>query len=690
MNEIELLAPAGSREAAVAAVQNGAGAIYLGFGDFNARRGAENFTQEQMAETIGYCRARGVKTHITLNTLLRDREFSALEKTIDALNALAPDAVIVADLGVARALRELAPELCLHASTQLTIHNIAGAQAAAALGFSRVVLSRELSEQAIAEITRSVPIETEVFVHGALCMCYSGQCYMSAMIGRRSGNRGLCAQPCRLPYRLGERGRDGYPLSLRDLCLAGELPRLRALGVSSLKIEGRMKRPEYVAVVCGIYSRLLREERAPTEEELLTLRRIFSRGGFTDGYFRGRKGPAMFGTRAGAPPAEDTLYQAARVSYAGEHVQIPVTFSLHAAQNKPLTLQVSDPDGHSYTATGAIVETARTRAADEASIREKLLKTGGTPFTCTRAKIALEPGCMIPASALGAVRRECLQALLAARSAPPVLSRGVLSPLPDAPECTAPGALSVTLRKKEQLSDALLSLPLARVYLPPEELIHLPAQAKLPLGVQLPQIIWDEEWPALKPILTRLFARGVTHALVSNLGQIAPLQALGFMVEGDIGLNLFNSRALAVAKDLGLSGATLSPELKLSQVRDIKKCIPCELVVYGRLPLMICENCAVAPGGRCPGAGEHVLIDRRGKRFPVFCMPHHRNLICNADVLYLADQPEALSGLGLSRLRLLFTDESPAEVCRVVRAHLAPGAAAPRDFTRGLYYRGVE
>lgn len=691
MKKIELLAPAGSKEAAIAAVQNGADAIYLGFGDFNARRNAKNFTAEEMSEIVSYCRARGVKTHITLNTLLTDREFPALEQVVRTMNAAAPNAVIVADLGVARALRELAPDLCLHASTQLTVHSVAGAQFAADMGFSRVVLSRELSESAIASITHNVPIEIEVFVHGALCMCYSGQCYMSGVIGKRSGNRGLCAQPCRLPYRTNPALAESYPLSLRDLCLAHELPRLRALGVDSLKIEGRMKRPEYVAVVCGIYSRLLRENRLPTEEELETLRKIFSRGGFTDGYFKNKHGSAMFGTRAQEAPADDAIYKAAQRSYESEHPRIPVSFSCCIEQGEKLCLSACDVDGNTHHAIGCIVEPARNRAIEADTIRDKLSKTGGTPFYCDKIELSIAQGCAVPVSAINALRRECLDAILELRGRAPRLRRGTRTALPFVtPVKTAP-TLAISVHGLHQISETLLSLPLTRVYFPLHEISDSKSWAgKIPLGVTLPQIIWDEEWQEIAALLQAARELGIDHAMVSNVGHIAPLHRLGFTVEGDIGLNVFNSDTLHELERSALSHATLSPELKLSQIRDIRKGIPCEIVAYGRLPLMITENCAVKDGNCCPGHGDHILIDRRGARFPVFCMPHHRNLICNSDILYLADKMHDLLPLGLSRLRLLFTNETAEETLAITKEYLQQSGTPPQAFTRGLYYRGVE
>ena len=320
---LELLAPAGSMEAVTAAVQNGANAIYLGYGDFNARRNAKNFTQEEVAAAVSYCHLRGCKVHLTLNTLLTDRELPGAAQVAAHASDIGIDAVIVQDLGVARMLRQTVPDLAIHGSTQMTVHSLDGVKQCADLGMSRVVLSRELSRDQIAGICQNSPIEIEIFGHGALCMSYSGQCDFSSVIGGRSGNRGLCAQPCRLKYGWGGKANE-YPLSLKDMSLISYLKEIQDMGVACLKLEGRMKRPEYVAVVTGIYARALREGREPTPEELEELEQVFSRQGFTQGYYLGQTGPEMFGTRQEEKEPRE-LYARARASYEnGENRKEPV------------------------------------------------------------------------------------------------------------------------------------------------------------------------------------------------------------------------------------------------------------------------------------------------------------------------------------------------------------------------------
>ena len=322
---IELLAPAGSPESVIAAVQNGADAVYLGMGNFNARRGARNFTDEEFEKAVRYCRIRGCKVYVTLNTLVNDREIEPAVQAAKLASDLGADGIIIQDLGLIRAIRAVLPDIPLHASTQMSLHNLAGVEAAAELGLTRAVLARELSLEQIRFITKHASIETEVFCHGALCFCHSGQCYMSALIGRRSGNRGMCAQPCRMAYSL-TGSMDEYPLSLKDSCLADRLQELEEAGVACLKIEGRMKRPEYTAIVTGIYSKALREHRKPTAEEMELLEKAFSRQGFTQGYFNGDK-KDMFGVRSDTDKADETVFTTARKAYAdGELRRVPVHF----------------------------------------------------------------------------------------------------------------------------------------------------------------------------------------------------------------------------------------------------------------------------------------------------------------------------------------------------------------------------
>ena len=347
---MELLSPAGSPEAVIAAVQNGADAVYVGLDDFNARRGAKNFTNEEFEKAVRYCHVRGAKIYVTLNTLVNDREMETAVSAARMVSRMGADAILVQDLGLAGCLHRAVPDIALHASTQMSIHNLAGVEAAAEMGLTRAVLARELSLEQIRLISKHASIETEVFVHGALCFCHSGQCYMSALIGRRSGNRGMCAQPCRMQYSLGG-NMDDYPMSLKDNCLVEYLQELEDANVSCIKIEGRMKRPEYVGVVTGIYAKVLREHVRPTRDDMETLRLAFSRQGFTQGYFKGDK-KDMFGVREDADRAEvERLFTAARKKYAdGERERVPIHFYTVVSEGQSAQAIAFDDEGHKAVA----------------------------------------------------------------------------------------------------------------------------------------------------------------------------------------------------------------------------------------------------------------------------------------------------------------------------------------------------
>ena len=390
---LELLSPAGSPEALRAAVQSGCGAVYLGWGNFNARRSAKNFTDEEFAAAIRYCHVRGVRVFLTLNTLLTDRELPLALDAARTACRLGVDSVLVQDWGLFDLLRQALPDLPLHASTQMSVFTSGGVDELYRDGCERVVIARECSGADTAAACRSCPAEIEIFGHGALCMCYSGQCEMSALIGGRSGNRGTCAQPCRLPYGFNAPAKNTYPLSLKDSCLAGRIAEMERMGVSCLKLEGRMKRPEYVAVITDIYSRLIREGRKPTPAEKKDLELAFSRSGFTEDYWQGRRGPAMFGTRPENAPEPKELFAAARTRYEkGDARTVPIHFSCVCQSGQPAALTVWDEDGHAVTVSGVVPEPAQNKALTAADLEARLQKTGGTAFRCADGSAQVEDG----------------------------------------------------------------------------------------------------------------------------------------------------------------------------------------------------------------------------------------------------------------------------------------------------------
>ena len=678
--------------------------MYLGWGDFNARRNAKNFSDEEFAQAIQYCHLRGVRVFLTLNTLLTDRELPQAVETARTAARLGVDSVLVQDWGLFDLLRRSMPDLPLHASTQMSIFTSGGAREAAADGCERVVIARECSREDTAAICKNCPAEVEIFGHGALCMCYSGQCAMSALIGGRSGNRGRCAQPCRLPYGFNGPAKNQFPLSLKDSCLAGELGEMAEMGVSCLKLEGRMKRPEYVAVITGIYARLLEEGRKPTAAELAELEQAFSRSGFTDAYWQGRHGEAMFGVRPENARDPKELFDAARAVYEKDGSRsVTVDLSCQIRAGQPCALTAADRDGHTVTVTGPVPETARTRALDGAELDARLRKTGGTAFRCGDVSVLLDEGLSLPASAVNALRRDALDALAQARTAVPARRELPLPPLPEVDCSAASPAFTVSVSTAQQLTPQLLALAPARTYVPLEILAELD---RLPSGdtqwcAILPRVWRDRDEPLLREWLDHARAIGVTAVLVGNLGHLSLVRDRDFLLWGDYGLNVFNARSLGYLRGKGLSSACLSFELRFSQMRDMRKLLPAEAIVYGRLPLMITENCLVQNGAGCtldqtgsavppkaPCRRPNTLRDRTGAAFPLLPAFGHRTEVQNSRVLWLADRPD-YRRLGLAFARLRFTTETPEECVQMLEGYLS-GAAAPEGFTRGLYERGVE
>ena len=692
---MELLSPAGGYDALVAAVQSGADAVYMGFGAFNARRSAKNFTDEDFASAVRYCHLRGVRVFLTLNTLVTDRELPQAAEALRNASRMGVDAVLVQDWGLLTLAREIVPDLPIHASTQMSLFTLGGANEAAALGMERVVLARELCRDDIAEICKGCGAEIEIFGHGALCMCYSGQCEMSAVLGQRSGNRGACAQPCRLPYGVNAPCRNGYPLSLKDANLSACLQDMERIGVDCLKIEGRMKRPEYVAVVTGIYRRLLDERRQPTAAEGAALERAFSRSGFTDGYWRGKKGKAMFGTRPENAPEPKELFAKARAQYENgrENRKIPVNLHLIVRRGEPVRLGGSCAIHGGVTiaiAQGDAPEESRNRAVTAEELRQRLSKTGGTVFTADSVEIELDEGLMVSASVINGLRREVLDELAARREDIPARRELPASPLPDAPETPQEMAFTVSVSRACQVTAELLAEKPAIVYVPAEELDGLEPtglHGKTELCAVLPRVFRTADEQPLRAMLER--HPEVTSVAIGNLGHLPIVRGLDRTLRGDFGLNVYNSRAVKFWRDRGLSSVTVSFELRWQQVRDLAKYADCEGIVYGRLPLMITENCVTKNNVGCAHGAGSVLTDRTGAQFPVQCAYGCRCEIENGKVLVLADKPEVFR-CGLRYGRLRFTTESPEACAAILRAHKVGAVTAGEDATRGLFYRGVE
>ena len=671
----ELLAPAGSLDALYAAIEGGADAVYVGGVAFNARINAKNFTPEELKRGIDCAHAYGAKVYIAANTLIYDREMDDYLRAAEDAYLCGADAFIVADLGAARLLRSRIP-VELHGSTQLSGHNLHAAELLSREGFSRMVLAREMSRENIKYFTENSPIEAEVFVHGALCVCHSGQCLFSSVVGGRSGNRGECAQPCRLPYNTPQ-GKSDYPLSLSDLSLARYVPELCDMGVASFKIEGRMKSPEYVRDVTSIWRRLIDEKRAADDSDMAELAAIFSRGGFTDGYYSGKIGRKMLGIRSEGDKA------ASRQLKPFENItrKMPVKLEAEICRGKNISLKATLLDGEreirSAEAVGAMPEEARTAPLDRERVIQSLSKLGGTPYSLKNIEIRLDDGLMIPISALNSLRREAIEQLT------PENSRS-RADLMDGAEPKIP-----QMRKKDvkEQKIALFFDPksLAQeakdffdiIYLPVE---HFDGETN---GIMLPPVVFDSEKEKITALVSRAKDLGAEHILVGNIGHLDIAKESGMTIHGDFRLNISNNYSAGYIEELGFDDAILSPELTLPRMRDI--CGNTISVVYGRLPLMITEKCvgkelsSSSGNDGCKLCTENKLTlnDRRGKRFPIIRTWEHRSTIVNSVPLYMADRKRDLDAGGIKKQYFIFTTEGKKEVEEIINSY--KNNLPPRD-----------
>ncbi|MBQ6947643.1 MAG: U32 family peptidase [Clostridia bacterium] len=666
----ELLSPAGGPEALAAALKSGADAVYLGLRDFSARAGADNFSSEEYLDALAECGKLGVKVYVTLNTLLTDRQLPEMERTLRFLAVHGCDGIIVQDLATAALARQIAPDLPLHGSTQMCIYNLEGAKLLESMGFIRAVVARELSAEEVAYIVQNTALEVEVFVHGALCMCYSGHCYFSSVVGRNSGNRGRCAQPCRLPYE------GGYPLSLKDLSLLPRLQELVETGVHSLKIEGRLKSPEYVGGVTAAFADALRG-KAPDESTMKQLEDLFSRDGFTDGYWTGRTGSQMFGIKT--PTAFQDYKAAVHTLTRRKPVKrFDLSVRLEASAVNPCRWTFSDGK-HTVTLTGQAAQPAQNKPLDQESLFERLDKLQDTPYTLTQCVLIAEGDLFLPVSRINEMRRSGLEALDNARA-----KRVALVPAEadyTVPRVASCGGTQVLYHSPRSFSPALDHSAFEAVWLRPEDIALYNGANR---GVHV-----DHFYPAdkLLSLLKELKEKGIRRLLLGNLGHILPAQELGFEIWGDYSLNITNSLSLYELRKLGLRNATLSFELSLPQIRDLKRSMPVTLLVYGRLPLMQFKNCILKNKGQCQNHnGFATLTDRKGQTFLLACRPGCGNTLFNSLPLLL-ESVDMQSFPDIDK-RFCFTDESPEQVAAILQQY-AQSRRPDGQFTGGLYKRGV-
>ena len=649
----ELLAPAGDMECLYAAVAGGADAVYVGGKRFGARAFAKNFDIDELRLAVRYCHLHGVKLYVTLNTLIEDREMAEAVEYAAELYRIGVDALIVADIGVISAIRRHIPDLEIHASTQMSVHNSLGARAAAEMGITRVVPARELSLENIKSIVENSPCEIEVFLHGALCVCHSGQCLFSSLVGGRSGNRGECAQPCRLPFNNGK-----YILSLKDLSLAGHIGELIDSGVASLKIEGRMKSPEYVYTVTEVYRRLLDEHRSATSAENERLKKAFSRGGFTDGYFVGKTDRGMTGIRSEEDKQDSKSLSVGDITPR----RLPVKAKVRLTLGEPAEMTIVGLD-RSVSVKGAIPVVAENSPLTAESVKARLAKMGNTGLSLSTddIELILDENINLPPSALNALRREAAEKF---ESCDRQLDDVEYRALPRAKNGNEP-LITAQFFSEEAFLEAsrhgLFKQEINIAFLP-----HTAAPQSLVKagGVYLPPIIFDSELEEIYSALENAKNNGIMYALVGNIGQIELAKSFGLTVVGDFRLNVANGESATKYKELGVSHLILSPELTLPKARDIGGSV----ITYGRIPLMITERCFISENFGCDKCGRSHLIDRKGEKFPIRREFKHRNIIFNSIPTYMGDQISELRSYRIESEHLIFSTESGREIINILDA----------------------
>ena len=681
---IELLSPAGNYRALMAAVQSGADAVYIGGPQFNARQSADNFTIEDIKKYADYCHLYGVDLHVAVNTLIKERELSALAEYVRELNRANVDALIIQDLGAAREIKEICPDMPLHASTQMTVTSAEGVRYLEKQGFSRVVLARELSKSEIENIVKNTSAEIEVFVHGALCMCYSGQCLMSSIIGGRSANRGRCAQPCRLPYGLGDT-KNIYALSPKDLALVNELNELKRIGVKSLKIEGRLKRAEYVSAVTGIYRKYLDSGEKITDADMTELRNAFSRSGFTDGYFNNKTGAAMMSHKTPGNVSGNIFTDAAkrRAEENANIRKIPVNIYASLKADDVLRVTITDGDYNSVSVEGTIKsEKAKNMPMDSQRLTAQLNKLGSTPFLAEEIYADIDEVITVPVREINEVRRSACEMLISER-----IKRDVKT------------EMEFSRQHKNKNENE-------RVWLTAECETIEQARECIAAGIDVlyvPQAVFENIRTSggTKIVLRAadIFEKVETSA--ENVMVSSPAAADYYkdkQLYGGARLNVYNSLTADEFKHMEL--VTLSPELNIGEARAVAKNTDArsEVIAYGRLTLMLMNNCPVKALGKCGGHKNiNILTDRKNQEFPVLCSPSCKARLINSKPVFTADKMDDILSIGAKAARLIFTVETAEETAEILKLYKkamngenVSNPFGENSFTRGHYYRGVE
>ncbi len=677
-NHPEILAPVGSTEQLLAAVRSGANAIYLGTKNFNARRNADNFDNFNLSEAVKYCHSYNVKVYVTLNTIIFDKELNSLYETIKEIAESGADAVIVQDFATVKAVKKICPTLPLHASTQMAVHNVSGVKALEKLGFSRVVLARELSFKEIEKIAKSTTLETEVFVHGAHCMSVSGKCYISAFLGERSGNRGLCAQPCRLDWKFDNKN---FALSLKDMSYIDHLKDLEKIGVTSLKIEGRMKRPEYVAASVTACKNALNHREYNKD----LLKAVFSRSGFTDGYLMDKRNSDMFGYRSkdDVISATNDVFKELQNLYKTDTPVTPVNMTFTVT--KESTILEMTAKGVTVTATTNGGETPIKNALSLEMAEKNLKKLGGTPYFLNDLKFNNPEKLTLSLSTINALRRECVEKLNAELN---TIDREIFDVVPEEKENNKKRIPTLRARFSEfsQYSTEFtqceyLIFPIKEVFNHTEEL----SEIKEKIVIELPDLIYPNSEDKVLKELQELKSLGFKNAISGNIGGIEIIKNAELNAFGGHTLNIANSDAVEFYKKQDVKDLTLSVELSTQSIDNISSNVKIGAYCYGNLPLMFFRNCPLKQKDGCGNCnGNRKITDRKNIEFPVICHDKIYSVLHNSVPLYISDK----INLNCDFVTMYFTNESKGE-CKEILNLCKNKSNAPFKKTAGLYLREV-
>lgn len=694
---LQLLAPAGSTEAVIAAVQNGADMIYIGSGITAPGKGETPIDGPALADAMRYCHVRGCRTVVALDELVPDEAMaSAVERAAEAAE-LGAHALMVQDMGLAAVLRKVLPDMPLWGSSRLGINSLAGALSAAALGLSRISLSPELSADQVEYIAKRSPLETTVCVHGPVCFAHSGQCYMSALgDDRLSDNCRRCTVPCAGRMSLGGR-MDEYPMAIADVCLVDHLRELEEAGVVCAAVTGRGRRPEYVAYVTRLYARAIREQVLPTAEEREELENFFAPMGLSDGYYTGEAAPDMFGVCKEPMRAAARLYADVRKGYMnGELRRVPVKFYVILQQDKPAIFAAEDDCGHRAVHHSFEPIDLGRQGLTEGRIKDIMYRTGGTPYICTEVNCAIGQNLDYPDEAVEEARRELLTRITEQRRTTAPVRREEMPPVPAAAERTDRPKFILQVSRADQITEELAGSGPDLLYVPAEALAAgIPAvKAFRDRGTQiaavLPRVVTQAEEPVLRELLTALRAQGIDQVLAGNLGFLPAVREAGMGFRGDFGLNVVNSRTLKFLSRAGFLSVTASFELSFEQIRSLAKSMPTEMIIYGRMPVMVADHCLIrASAGRCACATPSSIGDPFGSVYPVEKEFGCRNVIYDRKKVFLADRPELYADGGLWGMRLLFTTENPRECVNVAERYRDRSTYEPTNVSRGAYLKGA-